>query len=469
MADAAKLEKEFKSGKNPLKDSLLVDGKAGGDSKYTLYIETPQQGVEPYYFWILNMLQKSGRYGLNFSRIEKIKDIFSASETSAYWGDVEARRAIQQDRFEKYMTTIGGMTKSLIQMLRDLRILEERLSFYQEDARNIDSATVALKTIWTDLVEGKSPTSVFALAGQPGYVTLPDLFFSTHPKTVDEVERIVGSREKQEGLQLNERVKSVLKQKLTKFLLWKEKTFKELEQRWRFQLKYLQQHVQVIKLYLNWLRPYLNNIKTLQTASSSRAELVKAFDTSMMDLEILAIGGPKPKEGSIDNFKEVIRIKFEFTAVPQIAYQEGSSRGAIHLGKTIITIEGTVANEKQIEDYKKDQDEEDLKILTTVDESLEAMKDELDYYLKKAEELNKKEKQPEPETKKEKSEPFFEPFTAIWNGFKDIFGKGEKKKTETILTTKEEKESLKNAVGASQGKSYALYYVFKKSHGMITE
>ena len=114
MADLGTVKKAITTG-NPLIDGVTVTGNTGLDAKYKVYIESQQQSVEPFYFWILNFLQKTGRFGLNFERIEKIKDVFSASETSSYWGDVEARRAIQQDRFEKYMTNIGAMTKSLIQ------------------------------------------------------------------------------------------------------------------------------------------------------------------------------------------------------------------------------------------------------------------------------------------------------------------------------------------------------------------
>ena len=467
MADLGAVKKAIITG-NPLIDGVTVTGNTGLDAKYKVYVESQQQSVEPFYFWILNFLQKTGRYGLNFERIEKIKDIFSASETSSYWGDVEARRAIQQDRFEKYMTNIGAMTKSLIQQLRDLRILEERLEYYHGANKGDESAMTALKTIWTDLVEGKSPTSVFALAGQPGYVTLPDLFFKINPKTSSDadIEKALGGS----TFEMNERVKSILKQKLKKFLLWKESTFKELDQRMKFQLKYLRQHNQVIKLYLNWLKPYLANIKKLQTPSTSRAELVKAFDTSVIELELLAIGGKKPKaEPDIKDTtpKPVIRIKFDFTAIPQIAFQEGGSRGAIHLGKTIITFEGFVATEKQIQDYINKQNEEDFEILKSIDESIESMKEELEKYLKMAGELEKKK-----EDKKEKKESFLDPFKAIIEGFKEIITLGKKEvKKEGIPTLKsvEDMEKLEGAFNDAKGRSYALYYVFKKSFGMITE
>lgn len=455
MADVETVKKALKAGKNPLLENVYVVGDTGGDAKYKVYIESPQQGVEPFYFWILSFMQKA-KLGLGLERIEKIKDVFSASETSAYWGDVEARRAIQQDRFEKYMTNVGAMTKSLIQMLRDLRILEERLDYYKKADTGDEGAMTALKTIWTDLVEGKSPTSVFALAGQPGYVTLPDLFFSNKAKKIEEIDKYV------KGLEMNERVRSILKQKLEKFLLWKEHTFKELDQRQKFQLKYLRQHMQVINLYLAWLKPYLVNIKKLQTVSTSRAELVKAFDTSVIELELLGISGKKPKaEPDITDpsLKSVIRVKFDFTAIPQIAYQEGAAKGAIHIGKTVITIEGFVATEKYIQEYIKKQDEENFEILKSVNESIEAMKEELDKYLGLAGQLEKKEE------KKEEKEGFFEPFKAIYKGFKEIFETKEKKPERLKVKIQE----LEDTFNATKKMTYALYYIFKKSFGMITE
>lgn len=467
MAELEEVKKTITS-KNPLVEGITVKGDRGPDAKYKVYIESPQQSVEPFYFWILSFLQKTGKFGLGFERIEKIKDAFSASETSSYWGDVEARRAIQQDRFEKYMTNIGAMTKSLIQQLRDLRILEERLEYYKGANKGDEAAMTALKTIWTDLVEGKSPTSVFALAGQPGYVTLPDLFFKINPKTSADadIEKAIGGA----SFEMNERVKSILKQKLKKFLLWKESTFKELDQRFKFQLKYLRQHNQVIKLYLNWLKPYLSNIKKLQTPSTSRAELVKAFDTSVIELELLAIGGKKPKgEPNLKDPepKSVVRIRFDFTAIPQIAFQEGGSRGAIHLGKTIITFEGFVATEKQIQEYINKQNEEDFEILKSIDESIDSMKEELEKYLKMAGELDKKE-----EKKDEKKESILDPFKAIVNGFKEIFTLGKKEAAKEGMPkfkSVEDMEKLEGAFNDAKTRSYLAYNIFKKAFGMFTE
>ena len=61
---------------------------------------------------------------------------------------------------------------------------------------------------------------------------------------------------------------------------WKEKTYQELTTREKFVLKYLRQHYNTIKLYMNWIRPYLRNVKDLQMeGDNTDAALAKAFFT----------------------------------------------------------------------------------------------------------------------------------------------------------------------------------------------
>ena len=61
-------------------------------------------------------------------------------------------------------------------------------------------------------------------------------------------------------------------------------------QRKIFQLKYLKQHFDVIKMYLTWVKPYLRHVRalTMKGKSMSSAEMVSAFEVSMLDVEILA-------------------------------------------------------------------------------------------------------------------------------------------------------------------------------------
>ena len=124
--------------------------------------------------------------------IIKTKDIYAAGETSSYWGSVEQRKGAQIDKFQQLMANVGNMLKALFQLWRELRILEERLEFYTESEKGSDSAEVALKDIWVTTVEGgaKNANSVMGLATQVGFVVLPDLFYSIHPRKNTDVDKL---------------------------------------------------------------------------------------------------------------------------------------------------------------------------------------------------------------------------------------------------------------------------------------
>jgi hypothetical protein len=443
-----------------------------GEAKYTLTIDSTQAGVEDKYFWILRFLENRQPYGRDYTgdigEIIKTKDIYTAGETSAYWGSVEQKRAAQIDKFQQLMANVGTMTKTLFQLLRELRIMDERLEYYDRSAKGEEPAEVALKSIWVDMVEGgaKNPGSVYGLATTVGFVTLPDLFYSIHPKTSDDVEREVNKLKSS----FNRKVREVLARKLMQYLLWREKTYKELKTGQQFKLKYLRQHFNVIKVYLNWLRPYLRNIKRLQMQGTmSNKDVVAAFDTSQIELEILAIKKqyealviPRHKELIyFKNYFPCVRVRWNFVAIPQLAYQEEFQRGAIHRGKTIITIEAFVATQKEIDEYKKKLDDEDLDLLTAVDESLLALKEDLDKYLALAGQEEKKEEEDQ------KRDSWYEPVVGVAKGFKDMTsalkGVVGMKKNKGFAGEKSAAKSLASL------DAYLCYKVYKQSHGMMAE
>src|SRR3989344_5762380 len=152
-------------------------------TEFRIEIDEPGAGVEKYYFWVLSFLQSGAPSGISFTEIHKISDLYTSSETSSYFGMVEQRKGLQQDKVSQYLATIGKMTKDLFQMIRELRIIDERYSYYKDsklEGEEGDAAEISLKSIWIDMVEGgsKNPTSVFGLSQQVGFVILPDLFFT---------------------------------------------------------------------------------------------------------------------------------------------------------------------------------------------------------------------------------------------------------------------------------------------------
>lgn len=456
----------------------LAKGKFGGKCSYMITMDAPQASVEANYFGLLSLLERKFPFGSTYDgvkgHIEKIKDIYMASETSAYFGMVEQRKGAQQDKFQQIMANIGQMVKTLFQLLRELRIIDERLEYYDKSMAGDKAAEVALKGIWTDMVEGgaKSPGSVLGLAAQVGFVTLPDLFFSTHPKSADDVEKAV-IKWKKGGF--NRKVREVLMRKLKQYMTWKEKTYKELKTGQVFKLKYMRQHYHVIKAYLNWMRPYLRNIKRLQMKSAETdKDVMAAFDTSKIELEILAIKhfyttDMHPDANVEYKFKKqfpCIRVRIEFVAMPQMSFQqEGFQRGALHVGKTKVYIEGFVTDKEQLDKYKKSIEDEDFELLAAVNESITALKDDLEYYLEKAGDLKKEEKEVE-----EVRPGILSPFKSLIDGAKEIFGLPVESKSTLFGGSK---NLIPGEAGAAAGiaknEAYILYKIFKKQNRMFTE
>ncbi len=483
---AKKKEGEFKgdlANEKPLGSSGKGASKFGfGPARYRLIVDSPVSGVEAVYFWLLRFMEERPPFGLNLSgewgRVEKIKDIYTAGETSSYWGMAEQRKGMQQDKFQQLMANIGQLLKTLFQLIRELRIIDERLEFYKKSYAGDRSAEIALKSIWVDLVEGgsKNPASVLGLGSQVGFVTLPDLFFSIHPKKDDvrkEVDKLGGS----EYGGINRKVREVLERKLTQYFYWKEKTYDELMKGEKFKTQYLRQHYNVIRLYLNWLRPYLKNVQRLQMQSTTTdKDIIAAFETSKIEVELLGIETKYEAEGEYGKeqkeFKEffpVIRVKLNHVAMPEIAFQSEGQRGAIHRGRTVVIIEAFVAQVKKdgdkvikddITEYKSKIEKEDFELLEAVDASIQAMKDDLEKYL-----LRAGEKAREEQENQEKREAITSPFKHLYLGFKELTG----------IPALHRKGKIKNLdeKGAAEvdakTKAYILYNIYKKTHGMFTE
>lgn len=425
------------------------------------------QSIEEVYFWLLEHIRQDQGY----KDIIKITDIFAASEQSAFFGSAQQRLGLQQDKVSQFLATIGKMVKELFQLVRELRILDERLGYYKdsmdEKSRSRESAEITLKGIWIDMVEqgAKNPASVYGMARELEFTTLPDLFFSIHPISVKHVDEVV------DKLTFNRKVKEVLKRKLRTFLEWKERTFDELKNRRLFTLKYLRQHFDIIKMYMSWVKPYLKNIRRLQLAERQESpDLISAFEGSVVEIEILC--KRKPLDLQVD--KEVVRNK-EFNSViiiyifhrtrPTMAYQQEYQKGPMHVGMSDIQLRGYAWTDKDINKYIEMKNEEDMKLLESVDASvkaaMEAMGDELERYLKEAGEDVKF----TPEvfaSKSGKVTAIYDPFISVIKGAGDLLGikKGEKESLSNV-EIKKEKDIASKAV---QGSLWQTYKNFKKKN-----
>lgn len=442
------------------------------NKRYRLDYERYDLSLEESYFWILNYLKIDNGYAY----FHKVTDVFTAAEHSDFWGVSSQRIGLQQDKVSQFLATIGKMIRELFQLVRELRIFDERLSYYRDctsGSKSAKSAEITLKGLYIDMAEGgsKNPASVFGMARELQFVTLPDLFFDAPAGLkVDELDQYV------DHLAFNETVKRVLRRKLRSFIEWRNATQKEMVSRRIFTLKFLRQHFDIIRMYTDWIKPYLKNIRrlTMHQKKTDTAELVSAFEGSMVEIEFVATRKPLNNK----KYSSVVLANFDCRTHPTMSFhQEGyAQRGPIHTGRIVITLRAYMWTDEQIQNYIKMKDEESIKLISDMDTSLksamEALGDELMKYLKEAGETNmpgvpqiKKEQKPQ--------QGILDPFVSVFRGIGElgktfIPSKGpkrpKKKSSKERITDEKEKKKAQKEVRLGMWNCYKNY---KKAHEML--
>jgi hypothetical protein len=457
------------------------------EKRFRLVYQCFNQSIEETYFWLLASLRED--WGLH--NVKKITDVFTASEQSAFWGQAQQRMTISQGQVSNYLATIGKLVKELFQLVRELRIHEERMNLYDEsikaeskgtvfDRKMSQSAEVVLRSYWIDLKDGgvKSPGSVYGLASTLGYTALPDLFFAAPPMKKDEVDSYV------DRLAFNDKLKNVLRRKLQAYCVWKETTYKELKNRYGFLIKFLRQHYNAIQMYIEWVKPYLRNVKRLsQNFEKTESEdLIGAFEGSFTEIEIVL--SRKITKREKDNVQAVVVLNILFRTQPHMEFhQEGyQHKGPVHVGRSEIVLRGYSWTDDEINNYFRMREQETMDVLGDIDKSLkeaiDALGDDLRRFLKEAGEKfpedAKKEEDVKKAEEKRKAEMkgVLEPFTAIFYGFKDIFvsffpsrGKKKDKDKPSSWQVDKDKDEARKVMGAA---IWNTYKNFKKAHKMVT-
>ncbi|MEM4268025.1 MAG: hypothetical protein QXK37_04310 [Candidatus Woesearchaeota archaeon] len=437
--------------------------------RYQLTIEEHARSIEEVYFWLYEHLKQDQA----FADFVKITDLFAASEQSAFFGSAKQRIGLQQDKVIQFLATIGKMVRDLFQLVRELRILDERLSIYKDsydlESKSRESAEITLKGIWIDLVEqgAKNPASVYGMARELQFTTLPDLFFSTHPLSVSAIDETV------DKLEFNRKVKEVLKRKLRTFMAWKDFTYKEMQNRRKFTLQFLRQHFDVIRMYMSWVKPYLRDIRRLELMDQTKSpDLIAAFEGSIIEIEYLA----KRLPASFDMLKEIKYNQHVYTVVlvhilyrtkPQLNYMQEYQRGPIHVGKFTLTLRCYGWTQKEIDAYINMKLKEDMELLKVIDGSvkaaMEALGDELEKYLQEAGEDIKFTNKEKP---KITPKAMADPFTSIFKGFGQIFGALKRKEEGGVSKYVLEKERAK-AISSGKDNIWNTYKNLKKREGLL--
>lgn len=430
--------------------------------------ESQTASIEETYYWYLDYLTE-GKNG--YPIIEKITDVFTAAEHSSFWGQQAARLSAQQDKVSQYLATIGKMIKDMFQLVRELRILDERLGYYIDSmdpkSTSRDSAEITLKGIYVDMAEGgsKNPSSVFGLARELQFTTLPDLFFKIHPATPKDVDPYV------DKLEFNRKVKEVLKRKLRSYLEWRDHTLKELKTRKQFTLKYTRQHYDVINMYLMWIRPYLRSIARLQSETmeeekTTSPHVISAFEGSLIEVEFLAKKMP-------DSNKEVYAVvigTFSYRTRASMSYQQEGYRhqGPVHVGRVETILRAYGMTEHDIQQYKLLRASEDYEMIGKIDRSvrdaMEGLGAELQKYLEEAGEelLLKKEGAAKKDAGKKQA-------PGILSTFINVKPTNKKKSEEQPKSAWDPslKSEQKTASADAQQDIWVAYKNYKKSKGFL--
>ena len=353
--------------------------------------DRPDLTLDQMYYHLLDSLREN----MGFYDIRKITDVLSASEQSGVWQSSAQRLASQQEKAAQYLQSIGSLTKQLFQIVKEVRALNERISLYDQTMdektkrmlpRPSQSAEIALKGYWVDLVQGgvKNPASVLGMGRELGYAIIPDLFFGAPVMNKEDIDKYVGK------LEFNRKIREILARHLNNFYIWKESTYEELVVRRRFTLKYLRQHYNTIRMYITWIKPYLRNIRrlSLDTRKTESPDLLSAFEGAIIESELLAV---KKVNGTENAFSCIsVHMLFRSRAVMEsMGPQSGYKQAPIYSGRADITIRVYPWTKEHIEEFMRFKEKDDLDMIASIDESLqsaiESLGKEFEDYLKASE------------------------------------------------------------------------------------
>jgi len=443
---------------------------------YNLVYDSPNETLEPIYFWILDFVSKIGL------KPEKIIDNFASSPGSGHFSELGGKKSQMQEQASRILGTINNVLRSVLNLIYDLKEFKIRLSHYdaaKSKERSIkDAGRLALKQIWMDKVDVlRGQGSINALSsGNLQFVTLRDAFFAVNsPGDVDK-------------LDLNERVIKLLKPRILEFNEWAKRSEEELRKRYEIEKTYLKSQVDSLKLQSRWAKPYLVAAEKLAQNENLEkdAALVTAFNTVLLqltlmgkrefDVEEAAVtssrleGREFPEEFAkkakkMRSYYSVIVVDFNFVGIPSKVGQH-----YVFGGKADIKFKAYGLNKDELDLFNQKMGESDLDdalklVQGMTDDSLKQLKIDIDDLLGEGKEEKKK-------------STGNNPFSALFSAFKKSEKKDEKDKEKEKLEKLKEKGVKKDSypeqfvrnwvVADAMDTGFVIYDVFKKSMRMAS-
>ncbi len=456
-----------------IKKKSLVKLSNGDPIEYHIIYDTFQQGLEPVYFWVLDFMRNKKPSGMGLE-VNKVEEEFEASVGGGYFGEMSQKASIMQDRAIQILGHVNTIVRSILNLIYNLREMEMRLEIYddadpkkQKDSSRIQAAEYSLKSVWMDQVDIKTGIgSINNLArGDLQFVTLRDAFFQvTKLKDINK-------------LDLNKRVKIILKKKFAEYLRWREIGEVELRKRYSIEVNYLQSQVDSLRLYTKWAKPYLRAANKLgmtefKTKSGLPSpDMVSAFSSMKMELTLMAKKkiDPKGVHPTYQKFKfdnenyACLEVNFLFRTMPQPVRME-SGQQYVNFGVIDIFFRAYAMTKEDITDIEKHEVFQDMDLVENLTEvSLKNLQDDIDHFLDGGNNSEKEIKVKQPGIFESLGSGFGDIGKALGSGTKALFGFEVKSAGKY-----REKEVMKATQSAAAGNCILLYDIFKKAHRMIT-
>jgi len=445
-------------------------------SSYRMVFDSQQAQLEPIYYWVLDFVQDF-KYN-----VEKMEDNFTASPGSAQFAELGQRATKLQEEGMKILGGLNQVVKSVLNLIYDLKEFEIRLAHYDDakssDPQKKEAGMLALKQIWLDNVDMKRGRgAIHQMAAELGYTTLREVFMMAN--SIEDLKKM--NSEDGGGL-INDQVLRILIPRISEFLKWIDYSESELRKRMKIEVSYLRTQVDTIKLYSQWMKPYLKSADELrQKGFDGNAALVNAFSTSMFELVLFATGketSPPGKYGSYNMKRKyfpcmVLTLKYR-GHVSQRVTQKGDYGYAMG-GRVEMIFDSYALNNEEIELMKKKMKAEDVADSLNFSgdvaaESLDTLKQDLDHFLNDELGTKKEEEKKKAEQKAADVNPFSALFDVFFKKKKD--SKEEKKEIKDTDDIKAdnyiEKAAREIAARSASDNLYKVYDIYKKSHGMAS-
>jgi len=439
-------------------------------SEHLLIYDSSSETLEPLYFWILDLMNASFK-----GKVTKITDNFSSSPGSGHFSELRGKASQMQQEASRVLGTINNILKGVLNLIYDLKEFKIRLSHYDaansSDKSKSEAGTLALKQIWMDRVDiQRGQGSINALSsGNLNFITLRDSFLAG--KGVNDVDK----------MDLNERVKRILKPRVQEFEEWRKNSEKELRKRYEIEKLYLKSQVAALKLNAQWARPYLRAAQRLESTAELESDpaLVSIFNTILLELTLMGQSEINIEEASLEGnlppdfrkrsfnkrlrkYHSVVFVSFKFRGIPSKAGQH-----YLFGGRAEVSFKTYVFNDDELtllkDEFENSGLEESLKLIQGMtDESLLQLKIDIDELLD--------------EKKEDKKDSVnINPFAGLFS-FLKVEKKDEKEdKKKKVKMLKEKgikRESyaeryVRNLAEANtKNMSLNIYDIYKKAHGM---